>query len=680
MATTNLFNKIRSEPPKPIEDQSEVLTSPKDNVSCKSDRSSGSPEPTCAICLGKLENKSFTDSCFHQFCFTCLLEWSKVKAECPLCKQAFKSIIHNVRSIEDYDQYHLRPDESRHRGAWESPEGRRFRYRSTLTSERRRELAIERLLFGHVSSQRRLLNFRHIGVTSEFRRSVYELDRWARPVEQTGVTRVRDISAQFFHANPACTHRLIPWLNRELVVLLHDHESRIAFVLELILSLIQRYNILSPEFREHVRPYLLARTEHFIHEFHNFARSPWDMLTYDQRAVYPDLEVFRQSPDSSDSDVMIVSPPPGEPQTATAAATTASSTRRRVRNGATSSERNATASTSAPSDSHNPEPPNSLTALDRVKTFLSNVGSEGWDSPLSSHAPSWDSPQRTLASTAVEVPLPSSSSPQPGPSGISQFRAPRDYLSDSDSSGLLAAPLSQTPRNMFKALKGENEEDCQIVACVKPSKDRPAVVIDLVSSDSEPEALSVMHVKDEQPETGSQRARRLRSYYEMSSSSDSSFISNNNNMLVSPLHSKSSSSHPRTWDLDEHSSSHRSVQEDSARSQSSHNGSPSERWRWTAYEGGGGKLQRSYSRSSSATKVLPQWDGVQQSSPPSPLERLPTRLSSVVGEVLGVHKKQHRKHKKHKHKHKSHHHHHESKKRFKKHCKGHKSSSKTSNS
>lgn len=74
-----------------------------------SERSDGSssPPPNCSICLGKLVNTSFTDSCLHQFCFTCLLQWSKIKTECPLCKQTFKSIIHNVRSEEDYDQYHV---------------------------------------------------------------------------------------------------------------------------------------------------------------------------------------------------------------------------------------------------------------------------------------------------------------------------------------------------------------------------------------------------------------------------------------------------------------------------------------------------------------------------------------------------------------------------------------------
>lgn len=39
----------------------------------------GSPPPNCAICLGKVNNKCFTDSCMHQFCYRCLLQWSKVR-------------------------------------------------------------------------------------------------------------------------------------------------------------------------------------------------------------------------------------------------------------------------------------------------------------------------------------------------------------------------------------------------------------------------------------------------------------------------------------------------------------------------------------------------------------------------------------------------------------------------
>lgn len=68
-----------------------------------------SPPPNCAICLGRCKNKCFTDSCMHQFCFKCLCEWSKVKPECPLCKQTFKSIIHNVKSEDQFEEYHVQP-------------------------------------------------------------------------------------------------------------------------------------------------------------------------------------------------------------------------------------------------------------------------------------------------------------------------------------------------------------------------------------------------------------------------------------------------------------------------------------------------------------------------------------------------------------------------------------------
>lgn len=87
----------------------EILKNEENNSADVNERNnrSPSPPPNCSICLGSLINTSFTDSCLHQFCFTCLLQWSTIRAECPLCKQCFKSIIHSVRSEEDYDQYHV---------------------------------------------------------------------------------------------------------------------------------------------------------------------------------------------------------------------------------------------------------------------------------------------------------------------------------------------------------------------------------------------------------------------------------------------------------------------------------------------------------------------------------------------------------------------------------------------
>uniref|UniRef100_A0A670ZH07 RING-type E3 ubiquitin transferase n=1 Tax=Pseudonaja textilis TaxID=8673 RepID=A0A670ZH07_PSETE len=46
------------------------------------------------------ENVAYLDRCWHRFCFRCVLEWSKNKAECPLCKQPFHSIVHSLLLLE----------------------------------------------------------------------------------------------------------------------------------------------------------------------------------------------------------------------------------------------------------------------------------------------------------------------------------------------------------------------------------------------------------------------------------------------------------------------------------------------------------------------------------------------------------------------------------------------------
>uniref|UniRef100_A0A673VYJ9 E3 ubiquitin-protein ligase Topors n=1 Tax=Salmo trutta TaxID=8032 RepID=A0A673VYJ9_SALTR len=62
----------------------------------------------CPICLDRFNNMAYLDLCLHKFCFRCIHEWSKNKAECPLCKQPFNSIYHKptralLLSIRDSD-------------------------------------------------------------------------------------------------------------------------------------------------------------------------------------------------------------------------------------------------------------------------------------------------------------------------------------------------------------------------------------------------------------------------------------------------------------------------------------------------------------------------------------------------------------------------------------------------
>ncbi|XP_063428925.1 clumping factor A-like [Mytilus trossulus] len=259
-----------------------------------------SPE-NCSICLGDLQNKSFTDSCFHMFCFVCLKEWSKVKAECPLCKQKFKNIIYNVNSYEKFDRYNI--EEEANKSRWER-DGTRFRYRTTLTFERRLTIGPEHNYNQPIARPSNVTTRSHWRrhrepATSEFRRRIYTNGMQAEEVTDRRL-RVRDTTPNFYRQNPATMHRLVPWLNRELNSLLQNQPDHVQLVIEIIMGLIKSHSIDSEDFYQHVYPYVGRHTRHFMHEFSCFAKSPYNMIAYDAQVVYQPGPVTLDS-DSNDS-------------------------------------------------------------------------------------------------------------------------------------------------------------------------------------------------------------------------------------------------------------------------------------------------------------------------------------------------------------------------------------------
>uniref|UniRef100_A0A3Q3WHB5 E3 ubiquitin-protein ligase Topors n=1 Tax=Mola mola TaxID=94237 RepID=A0A3Q3WHB5_MOLML len=223
-----------------------------------------SPDSKCPICLDVFNNISYLDLCLHKFCFCCIHEWSKNKAECPLCKQPFNSIYHSIKSEQDFKKYDLRPIDNDSFGTFggvAASEGRAVR------SLREQEMI-------------------------NFRRELYRRGVRVRSVRDGG--RSRDTSAEFFRRNPACLHRLIPWLKRELT---------------------------DGAIQEELRPFLRGRTEQFLHEFISFAKAPFHMEAYDQHAVYdcpaPSSNEY-SSPNSSviaiseDEEHPVELDPPGE--------------------------------------------------------------------------------------------------------------------------------------------------------------------------------------------------------------------------------------------------------------------------------------------------------------------------------------------------------------------------------
>ncbi|XP_053321811.1 E3 ubiquitin-protein ligase Topors [Spea bombifrons] len=421
-----------------------------------------SPDSKCPICLDRFDNVSHLDRCLHRFCFRCIQEWAKNKTECPLCKQPFYSIFHSIRAEDDFKEYVLRPTMN---GSFGSPDGRRFRYRTTLTRDYRlpvrslRSSSSQRtfsppdhgILFEGISNQtsrqmggeirqmmRRLASRRQASAEGRsmrqiqeqelinFRRALYRSGMRVRNIQDGG--RYRDISAGFFQRNPACLHRLIPWLKRELTVLFGTHGSLANIVQHIIMSNMTRYDMESQAFVEDLRPFLLHRTDHFLHEFINFARCPYNIEAYDQHANYDCPAPSYEEGSHSESSVITISP----------------------------------------DEAHAREP-------DVSEPFLS-VGQTPWDDETP--GPSYSTLEQPTATTSTTVDISESSDEEPLGSRL---------VAQDSKHG--------SPENTRNSL---NSDDCVIVGYVKPLSERTPELVEL-SSDSEGSLCEVNYEDTKKP-------------------------------------------------------------------------------------------------------------------------------------------------------------------------------------
>ncbi|KAM8882425.1 uncharacterized protein ACB058_002218 [Synchiropus picturatus] len=367
-----------------------------------------SPDSKCPICLDRFNNLAYLDLCLHRFCFPCIQEWSHNKAECPLCKQPFTSILHSVRAEGEFKEYVLRPQPTnrsdavtvatvatvgsdhqmrlmlrRHRAndGGETTSRRRRRVRGgqnpngaerpavwewyldppmiphhpvppasagdfeegEVPDARSRVDAERGVIFDGLTAlggtaasvapnnraSRRLMSrlAARLRVQREgglvrplrereaiaFRRSLYRSS-----IQVTGIAGVnghqqqQDVSAESFRCNPVALHRLRPWLRRELTVLYGAHSSLVDIVQRFIMSCLVRHGLQEVRVLEdEMRPFLLARTNHFLHELICFARSPLSLDLYDQQAVYEPLsaamEIDGSSTSSDSSSVIAIS-------------------------------------------------------------------------------------------------------------------------------------------------------------------------------------------------------------------------------------------------------------------------------------------------------------------------------------------------------------------------------------
>lgn len=413
-----------------------------------------SPDSKCPICLDMFNNISYLDICLHKFCFRCIQEWSKNKAECPLCKQPFNSIYHTIKSEQDFKKYDLQPVDNTSFGTFG---GVRFRYRTTLTGVHRQmrgrtspppdngvmfeasanppqqlqDRYIRRMMMRLAAKRRAASEGRAVNSVREqemvnFRRELYRRGVRVRSVRDGG--RSRDTSAEFFRRNPACLHRLIPWLKRELIVLYGAHGSLVNIVQHIIMSRITRYDMEDGAIQEELRPFLQGRTEHFLHEFISFAKAPFNMEAYDQHAAYDCPAPSSNEDSSTNSSVIAIS-----------------------------------------------EDEEHLVELDPPGDSTSALSHSIWDD---------ETPGPSYSTTAE----------QSGAERLSVLNSDSDSSLEEETREFGASPQQISPHNPTDVTQGDNEEclscdsdDCVIVNCIKPTIERTPELVQL-SSDSDESA------------------------------------------------------------------------------------------------------------------------------------------------------------------------------------------------
>lgn len=152
-----------------------------------------------------------------------------------------------------------------------------------------RELTVQELLREFGDSRKFQPNSVSLGhfrdqVVMKFRRALYYSGIWVAYVQ--GYRFEKHLSANYFKRNPGCLHRLVPWLKRELTAVYGDYGYTVKNILSTILHHMTKYDLDSDAFINLLEPYLQQHTHHFLHEFISFVHSPYNMETYDQRAIY----------------------------------------------------------------------------------------------------------------------------------------------------------------------------------------------------------------------------------------------------------------------------------------------------------------------------------------------------------------------------------------------------------
>ncbi|KAF9927961.1 hypothetical protein FBU30_002749 [Linnemannia zychae] len=239
----------------------------------------------CPICLNVFDDRAVLESCHHEYCFSCITQWSSLSHTCPLCIQPFTSCIHRIQVDENYSTHFFEPRPGRLTAA------------DTVVPH-----GTIRRLYGAPQWRSRP-------------RNVYRNNLYVRHIGASRVSGFQQITPETFRMFPQRLDRLIPWIRRELQAITtlsatssnsqqsnvdftrpvnayEEIDSGLEIIREYIIAVCKRYDLQTDQGQDLIRDFLHDHTEHFVHELMGFARSPFSMEAYDRFAQYSPLSPF----------------------------------------------------------------------------------------------------------------------------------------------------------------------------------------------------------------------------------------------------------------------------------------------------------------------------------------------------------------------------------------------------
>ncbi|KAI8597341.1 hypothetical protein EDD21DRAFT_418803 [Dissophora ornata] len=302
----------------------------------------------CVICLSVCVDRTVLETCRHEFCFHCILQWSIISHACPLCIRIFESCIHEIRDDTHYTVHRFEPLLSASKKSSTSIMSSSSST-SAATSSTSHQMAVPygiiRQLYGPPQRRRHARSGQHAHRDEtldersvaeqqqqalEQRRHVYRHRLFVKHVGANRISGFQQITPETFRVFPHKLDRLIPWIRRELRAILslsttpsyssgtntdeastssssspfsfppslssdtehlqhHRYEeidTGLELIREYIVAVLKRYDLQTDQAHDLLKDFLQESTEQFVHELMAFARSPHSIEAYDRSAQY----------------------------------------------------------------------------------------------------------------------------------------------------------------------------------------------------------------------------------------------------------------------------------------------------------------------------------------------------------------------------------------------------------